>query len=404
MISPTSPEHPSKSATSLKRLWSSGKVSVEAQQKLAQLTTFINGVGDAAGNQVGQIGALSKAISTLAGIALPALSDMEAATKAYTDGLANAKTVEERIALGKAFGDAQRRISSSLMPTPEDKPNRESIAPEKVTKPKRTAADKARDKEVRDTERQAKAVTDLIDQLTFENSIIGMTAVEREKAIELRRVEKGATEEQRAQISGLIDAQYAEKESLAQVTEQMAMLSDLGRDTLGGFISDLIEGKSATEALGNALARVGDQLLNSGLDQLFGTGGKSGGFGLLGSLLGIGGGGGFAGGGNLNYFPPIPGFASGTRSAPGGLAMVGERGPELVNLPKGSQVTPHAPSMRALKGSGGTSVTFAPVIDARGASVEAVARLEQVVAKQQREFKANVLTTMTTAKKTRQWV
>jgi hypothetical protein len=34
----------------------------------------------------------------------------------------------------------------------------------------------------------------------------------------------------------------------------------------------------------------------------------------------------------------IPGFATGTRSAPGGLAVVGERGPELVNLPRGSRV------------------------------------------------------------------
>lgn len=34
----------------------------------------------------------------------------------------------------------------------------------------------------------------------------------------------------------------------------------------------------------------------------------------------------------------IPGFASGTTYAPGGLALVGERGPELVNLPRGSRV------------------------------------------------------------------
>ncbi|MFN3473571.1 MAG: hypothetical protein ACK4ZW_05945 [Blastomonas sp.] len=37
----------------------------------------------------------------------------------------------------------------------------------------------------------------------------------------------------------------------------------------------------------------------------------------------------------------IPGYADGTSSAPGGLALVGERGPELVNLPRGSQVVPN---------------------------------------------------------------
>lgn len=37
----------------------------------------------------------------------------------------------------------------------------------------------------------------------------------------------------------------------------------------------------------------------------------------------------------------LPGFADGTMSAPGGMSWVGERGPELVNLPKGSQVIPN---------------------------------------------------------------
>ena len=36
----------------------------------------------------------------------------------------------------------------------------------------------------------------------------------------------------------------------------------------------------------------------------------------------------------------VRGYASGTRFAPGGMALVGEMGPELVNLPRGSQVIP----------------------------------------------------------------
>ena len=38
---------------------------------------------------------------------------------------------------------------------------------------------------------------------------------------------------------------------------------------------------------------------------------------------------------------PVPTFAGGTPFAPGGLALVGEMGPELVNLPRGSQVIPN---------------------------------------------------------------
>ena len=46
------------------------------------------------------------------------------------------------------------------------------------------------------------------------------------------------------------------------------------------------------------------------------------------------------------------GFASGTDSAPGGMALVGEKGPEIVNLPRGSQVIPN----HAIKGyANGTS-------------------------------------------------
>lgn len=43
------------------------------------------------------------------------------------------------------------------------------------------------------------------------------------------------------------------------------------------------------------------------------------------------------------------GFAQGTDFAPGGLALVGEKGPELVNLPRGSQVIPND-KLSGLKG------------------------------------------------------
>jgi hypothetical protein len=52
---------------------------------------------------------------------------------------------------------------------------------------------------------------------------------------------------------------------------------------------------------------------------------------------------GSSGGGWVKAFASLltGGFATGTNYAPGGMAMVGERGPELVNLPRGSTVTPH---------------------------------------------------------------
>jgi len=45
---------------------------------------------------------------------------------------------------------------------------------------------------------------------------------------------------------------------------------------------------------------------------------------------------------------PVKQLASGTSYAPGGLSLVGERGPELVNLPRGSQVYDTAQTMQML--------------------------------------------------------
>lgn len=65
-----------------------------------------------------------------------------------------------------------------------------------------------------------------------------------------------------------------------------------------------------------------------------------------------------------------PLFANGTVNAPGGMAWVGERGPELVNLPRGSQVIPahRAQSM----GGGGINIS----VDARGSADPAAVRAQ----------------------------
>ena len=64
-----------------------------------------------------------------------------------------------------------------------------------------------------------------------------------------------------------------------------------------------------------------------------------------------------------NINKPVPGFASGTSFAPGGMALVGERGPELVNLPRGSKVFPSGTG----PGGGGMTVHVeaSPYFDVR---------------------------------------
>lgn len=63
-------------------------------------------------------------------------------------------------------------------------------------------------------------------------------------------------------------------------------LKEASRSSLSGFVSDILKGKSALDSLADALSKVADALITSGLQSLFGSSG-SGGFGLIGSLFGF---------------------------------------------------------------------------------------------------------------------
>lgn len=152
------------------------------------------------------------------------------------------------------------------------------------------------------------------------------------------------TPELKAQIEELATA-YAQAsvdaktlaESQQATVDAVNAFADGSKDVLGGFISDLKNGESASEALAKAIDKVGDKLLDLALNSLFSGLKGGGGGGLLGGLLSLFG---------------FPGFASGTKSAPGGLAWVGERGPELMNVPRGAQIYPSDVSRRIAAASG----------------------------------------------------
>lgn len=65
-----------------------------------------------------------------------------------------------------------------------------------------------------------------------------------------------------------------------------------------------------------------------------------------------------------------PAFANGTVNAPGGMALVGERGPEIVNLPRGSQVIPAHRAQNMM--GGGINIS----VDARGSADPAAVRAQ----------------------------
>ena len=84
----------------------------------------------------------------------------------------------------------------------------------------------------------------------------------------------------------------------------------------------------------------------------------------------------------------IPRLAKGTDFFEGGLAMVGEKGPELVHLPRGTQVTPHQESVRSIttqttRNYGAVDNYLAPQvtlnIDARGSAPGVGQEIEKVI-------------------------
>lgn len=153
----------------------------------------------------------------------------------------------------------------------------------------------------------------------------------------------------------------------------------VGSALAGSFADAVLEGKKLDEVFSNLLKQLARLAINAAFNSIF-SAGSGGGTSPILSFFGIG----------KN--------AEGTDNWRGGLTMVGERGPELVNLPKGSQVIPNH-ALGSL--GGGDRFNFAPQIDARGADVAAVARLEQILIRQQQEFANNVITTVRKAKTTR---
>lgn len=89
--------------------------------------------------------------------------------------------------------------------------------------------------------------------------------------------------------------------------------------------------------------------------------------------------------------PEVPAYARGTRFHPGGPAIVGERGRELVNLPRGSRVTPNNRTeqlLSGLGGGGGASITYAPQFIIQGNADEQV--LREVNKESQADFERRI--------------
>ncbi len=130
-------------------------------------------------------------------------------------------------------------------------------------------------------------------------------------------------------------------EAEMRLKKQIQDLEDTTRSGFSGSLSSGIvaaaHGKSFGDAFKSGMAGLGDQLIGKGTSMitggLLGQPGQGLGTGLLGGVFNL-------------LKDPFPAFAGGTNDAPGGPTLVGESGPELVQMP------PHAQVMTAEQTSG----------------------------------------------------
>lgn len=250
--------------------------------------------------------------------------------------------------------------------------------------------------------------------------------LERELLTAAEQAGKKVTPELRAEISALAD-EYAtagvESAKLAESQDELRAsfedMRDLGKNVMGGFIYDLKEGKSASEALAGALAQVGDKLLDIAMNSLFDGGG---GFlsGLLGNL--------FGGGGPLTNLPLGVGLydkggytGAGGKYTPAGVVHKGEYvfdqaavqaagGPAALEALRarlkgyaagGFVGAPSMPQLVASGGGGKIAVDARTTIHAPNSDAAGLARLEAMVRQRDAELPSRIIQNVRLAQKRR---
>src|SRR5690606_7305115 len=87
----------------------------------------------------------------------------------------------------------------------------------------------------------------------------------------------------------------------------------------------------------------------------------------------------------------VPTYAKGTNFHPGGMAIVGEKGPELLNMPRGSQVIPNnvlssMPRIAAPSGGGSQPVNINVNVEGANGDAHVVALVHEGVSRGLKEF------------------
>jgi hypothetical protein len=240
---------------------------------------------------------------------------------------------------------------------------------------------------VSEAEKQAKVYEGVLQNLRDELSLVGQS----DTAYRILNAQRQAGVEplsaQGKEIAGLV----TQTDELTAANERAQAAGEFFADSLTDAFEGLATGaKSLKESLLGMLQQVSSMFLNSALRELF-NGNKSAGSS----------GAGFAGIFS-SLFKSLPGFANEGTILPGGTGSLGGIDSQIVAFRKkpSEQVDIYHPGS-ARSSSGGTSVTYAPTINAPGATQEAVNALARAQAQDRQEFTRNVISTIRDAQKRR---
>lgn len=137
-----------------------------------------------------------------------------------------------------------------------------------------------------------------------------------------------------ASSEGIKQATASYDEASKKLTDLNSASSQVGSALSNAFADAVVEGRNLNEVMSNLIKTLEKAAINSLFSSFFNAP-ASGGLSTFASLV----------------KSVIPGFAGGTDSAPGGLSWVGEKGPELMNVPRGAQILPADISRQVTSGN-----------------------------------------------------
>jgi tape measure domain-containing protein len=373
------------SVAKLRALIKDGKVSSEAFFRALQAGS--DGLAQQAASSVrtyGQEWTRVENALTLAAGAMGKLTDASGGVGRFVDALVNdiakvpdglKSTVDEieriialfdRLAAAiPKFEDLRSASQQGLTAVDPDRMARPTETPLSMTvKPKRTISlanyavpgddkeKKGRKERESEYAREIAQIKERTEAIRQEATTVGQSEGEIAKAraaFELLRAAKESNVTVDAALRANIDAVAAAygqavteletaENAIRDAQEAMSEFQDIAADGVKGFVSDLMDGVSAAEALQNALKRVGDRLLDMALDAaLKGAFGGTNGAGGIGSLF-------------SSLFSGAR--ASGGSVQSGGTYLVGENGPEILRMGRNGMIKPNSALGKGTTGSG----------------------------------------------------